>query len=90
MSDEERPPDVPSDCIAIYFEADNHKAGTYYIWKRTFKRTGIIQWCWKALGHDGVEPTAFEATQSARNWIRDGVSTLGIVAKSNSNKHSST
>lgn len=68
------PPNVPRDALCIDFTADNQKRGTYYVWKKLLR--GDVQWFWSALGEDGVEDTAFEATQSARNWIRDGQATM--------------
>ncbi len=79
------PPNVPHDALCIFFAADNNKCADYYLWHKCLKG-GIIRWFWYALGNDGTEDSAFEATYAARNWIRDGNSTIGLTSKSNSSK----
>jgi hypothetical protein len=73
------PQGVPDGALAVVYYADNGKHGTYYLWKVNLHR-GEQLWCWYALGKDGEEGNAYEATLAARKWIRDGVHTLGIRA----------
>ena len=61
--------------IVIWFQADNGKAGEYRLWDKTFRISGghyYTVYYWEALGNGGSAPSAQEATEAARRWIRDG------------------
>ena len=59
-------------CLRILYQADNGKKGEYTIYSVDLPH-GVTKWCWQALGNNGEEESAYEATSAARDWIRNGV-----------------
>lgn len=77
------------DMLTILFIADNGKRGTYKLWHKVLKG-GVIKWYWEAMGNEGNENSAWEATYAARTWIRDGIHSTGATSKHDSSKTTNT
>lgn len=71
--------------LSIIFVADNGNRGTYELWHKVLKNHSV-RWYWRALGNEGEEASAWEATHAARNWIRDGVHSTAATSIHQSNK----
>lgn len=73
---------IPETALSIVYHADNGKKGVYYLWDKFVKVDGEVtrRWFWVSMGHDGTCDSAPEATDAARDWIRNG--THGISSRS--------
>jgi hypothetical protein len=56
--------------VKVWWSAGRGKEGYYEFWTNRDK----TRYFWAALGNEGEERSGFEATEAAKEWIRNGQS----------------